>query len=56
MHRARKFLDNLLRDGRKADAIEYALVASAVALTAVALEAVIISKIGAEFNMITSKF
>jgi Flp pilus assembly pilin Flp len=56
MNRTRKFLDNLLKDGRKADAIECALVASAVILTVVALEATLIHKISSEFNMITDKF
>ncbi|MGB9028498.1 MAG: hypothetical protein WCC27_00150 [Acidobacteriaceae bacterium] len=56
MNRTRKFLDNLLKDGHKADAIECALVASVVILTVVALEATLIHKISNEFNMITDKF
>ena len=56
MNRTRKLLDNLLKDGRKADAIECALVASAVILTVVALEATLIHKISHEFNMITDRF
>jgi Flp pilus assembly pilin Flp len=56
MKRTRKFLDSLLKDGRKADAIECALVASAVILTVVAIEATLINRISHEFNMITGKF
>jgi Flp pilus assembly pilin Flp len=56
MSRARQRLDNLLKDGRKADAIEYALVASVIALAAVAIEISVIIKIGNEFNMLTDKF
>jgi len=56
MNRAMRILDNLLKDGGKADAIEYALVASAVVLTAVAVEASLIGRIGNEFNMITNRF
>ena len=56
MTRTRQWFDNLLKDGRKADAIECALVASVVILTAVAIEISLIARIGAEFNMITSKF
>jgi Flp pilus assembly pilin Flp len=56
MTRTRQKLDNLLKDGRKADAIECALVAFAIALTAVAIEISLINRISAEFNLITSKF
>ncbi len=56
MNRAKQLLDNLLKDGRKADAIEYALVATAIVLTAVACEAYLINRIGREFNMIINSF
>ncbi|MGC2298068.1 MAG: hypothetical protein WA476_04645 [Acidobacteriaceae bacterium] len=56
MKRSRKFLDNMLKDGRKADAIECALVATIVILAVVAVEATLISKISHEFDMITNKF
>jgi Flp pilus assembly pilin Flp len=56
MKQTRKFLDSLLKDGRKADAIECALVASAVILTVVAIEATLINRISHEFNMITDRF
>jgi Flp pilus assembly pilin Flp len=56
MNRTKKVLDSLLKDGRKADAIECALVASAVILSVVALEATLINKISHEFNMITDRF
>ena len=55
MIRTRKRMNNLLKDGRKADAIEYALVASVIALAAVAIEISVIIKIGNEFSMITNK-
>jgi Flp pilus assembly pilin Flp len=56
MNRTRKLLDNMFKDGRKADAIECALVATVVILTVVAVEATLISKITHEFDMITNKF
>jgi Flp pilus assembly pilin Flp len=55
MIRTRQRLNNLLKDGRKADAVEYALVASVIALAAVAIEISVLIKIGNEFNMITNK-
>lgn len=56
MNRTRQFLDNMFKDGRKADAIECALVATVVILAVVAVEATLISKITHEFDMITNKF
>lgn len=55
MIRTRQRLNNILKDGRKADAIEFALVASVIVLAAVAIEISVIIKIGNEFNMITDK-
>lgn len=56
MNRAKQFLDRLLKDGGKADVIEYALVASAIVLMAVAVEATLLYKIGNEVNTITNSF
>jgi len=56
MNRAKQLLDRLLKDGHRADVVEYALVASVVVLTAVAVEATLLSKIGNEFNTITNSF
>lgn len=54
--RAKQLINNFLMDGRKADAVEYALVATAVLLAVVALEFALIDRIGHEFNMITNRF
>lgn len=57
MNRTQRLLDKLLKDeGQKADAVEYALVAAAVVLTAVAVEATLVMKIQHEFAVITSRF
>jgi len=55
MIRTRQRMNNLLKDGRKADTIEYALVASVIVLAAVAIEISVLIKIGHEFKMITNK-
>jgi Flp pilus assembly pilin Flp len=55
-NRAMQLMDKFLKDGRKADAVEYALVAAAVLLSVVAVEAALIGKISNEFNIITNRF
>lgn len=57
MNRTQRLFDKLLKDdGQKADAVEYALVAALVVLTAIAIEATLIMKIQHEFAMITNRF
>lgn len=56
MNRARHLLTTLLNEEYGADLIEYALVASVLALSALAAEGSLINKIGNEFNMITNNF
>ena len=56
MNRAKELLTHLLNDDSGQDLIEYALVASILALCAVASEAALTNKIANEFNMITSHF
>ncbi len=56
MNRTMHLVKNLLKDECGSDLIEYALVASVLALSAVAAEGSLINKIGNEFNMITNNF
>jgi pilus assembly protein Flp/PilA len=56
MNRTKQLLKSLLNDECGQDLIEYALVASVLALGAVAAEGSLVTKIGNEFNMITNKF
>ncbi len=56
MNRAKEILSNLLNDDSGQDLIEYALIASVLALCALASESALTNKIGNEFNMITNHF
>ncbi len=56
MNRTRHLLKNLLNDECGADLIEYALVASVLALSAVAAQGNLVNRIQNEFNMITNHF
>jgi Flp pilus assembly pilin Flp len=56
MNRTKEVLRSLLKDECGADLIEYALVASVLALCAVAAESSLVNKIGNEFNTITNHF
>lgn len=56
MNRTKHLLKNLLNDECGADLIEYALIASVLALSAVAAEGNLVNKIKNEFNMITNHF
>lgn len=52
----RHMLTNLLNDESGADLIEYALVASVLALSAVAAQGNLVNRIQNEFNTITNHF
>jgi pilus assembly protein Flp/PilA len=56
MNRAKQLLSNLLTDESGQDLIEYALIAAALSLVAIAAEASITPKIQNEFNQITNNF
>ena len=56
MNRTRHMLTNLLNDECGADLIEYALVASVLALSAFAAQGNLLNKIQNEFNSITNHF
>lgn len=56
MSRTKQLLKSFLNDECGADLIEYAMIASVLALSALAAEGTLIQGIGNEFNMITNKF
>ena len=56
MNRAKHLIKSLMNDECGSDLIEYALIASVLALGALAAEGSLINSIGNEFNTITNNF
>ena len=56
MNRTKQLLRNFVNDECGADLIEYALVAAVLALSALAAQASLITRVQGEFNMITNHF